>query len=40
MTQQNLSDIALSLDQIHINDHSIRNTIGDLIEVKENILSQ
>jgi len=32
MTQNGLSDIAQSLDQLNINDHSIRNTIGDLIE--------
>jgi hypothetical protein len=35
MTQNNLSDIAQSLDQLNINDHSIRNTIGDLIEVND-----
>ncbi|CAF0803844.1 unnamed protein product [Rotaria sordida] len=31
-SQNNLSDIALLLDQLDINDHSIRNTIDDLIE--------
>jgi hypothetical protein len=32
MTQNNLSDIAQSLNELNINDNSIRNTIGDLIE--------
>lgn len=32
LAQKNLSDIALSLDQLNIDDHSIRNAIGDLIE--------
>ncbi|CAF1500722.1 unnamed protein product [Rotaria sp. Silwood1] len=31
-SQNNLSDISLLLDQLNINDHSIRNTIEDLIE--------
>jgi hypothetical protein len=35
MTQNNLSDIAQSLNELNINDNSIRNTIGDLIEVKK-----
>ncbi|UJR30102.1 hypothetical protein I4U23_017643 [Adineta vaga] len=31
-TQNNLTDISQLLDQLNINDHSIRNTIGDLLE--------
>jgi hypothetical protein len=32
ITQNNLSDIAQSLDQLNLNDHSIRHTIEDLLE--------
>lgn len=39
MTQNNLSDIAQSLDQLKLNDHSIRNTIGDLLEVRRKTYS-
>lgn len=35
MTQNNLSDIAQSLDQLNINDHTVRHTIEDLIEVRD-----
>jgi hypothetical protein len=30
-----MSDISQLLDQLNIDDHSVRNTIGDLIEVKK-----
>lgn len=40
MTQNNLSDMAQLLDQMNINDHTIRNTIEDLFEVKKNLSFQ
>ncbi len=30
-----MSDISQLLDQLNIDDHSVRNTIGDLIEVNK-----